>query len=72
MVLWTQKGNDVKIETRKVYICAVSEEHVMFVGPFDTEMDASTWGAKHLVNPCWNVVSLYPRDVAMPLDLVTP
>ena len=62
----------MKDATRKTYICAVTLEHVQFFGPFKSEGAAGNWGATHLENPCWNTVSLFSHDVAMPVQLVPP
>ena len=62
----------MKDAERKVYICAVTLEHVQFVGPFVSHDDAGKWGDTNFHNPCWNTVSLFPHDVTVPLELVTP
>ena len=72
MVLPTQKGNDMRDAKHKVYICAVTLFHVQFIGPFESQQAAGTWGRKYLDNPCWNTVHLFSHDVTMPLELVTP
>ena len=72
MVLQTQKGNNMKDAKRKVYICAVTLEHVQFIGPFVSQQAAGTWGSNHLYNPCWNTVMLFSHDVAIPLELIEP
>ena len=62
----------MKDASRKIYICAVTLEHVQFVGPFDSFLKAANWGRANFENPCWNTVTLFPHDVATPLELVTP
>ena len=62
----------MKDATRKIYICAVTLEHVQFIGPFYSFLQAGDWGRAHLDNPCWNTVELFPHDVTVPLELVTP
>ncbi len=57
---------------RNIYICAVTLEHVQFIGPFWSEYDAGVWGHTNLGNPCWNIVSLFSNEVTMPLELVAP
>ncbi len=62
----------MKDAKRSVYICAVTLEHVQFIGPFRSHQIAGGWGIAYLDNPGWNTVSLFPYDVAKPLELVTP
>ena len=62
----------MKDAKRRVYICAVTLEHVQFIGPFPTPVEAGIWGRDNLDNPCWNTVNLFSHDVAMPIQVVTP
>ena len=62
----------MKDAKRKIYICAMTLEHVQFIGPFSLQRDAGDWGRANLDNPCWNTVKLFPHDVAVPLELVAP
>lgn len=61
-----------KDAVRSEYICAVTPQHVEFIGPFPDAATAGAWGWENLENPCWNTVSLFAYEVNRPLELRDP